>query len=480
MGLSLADRYITDYLLDNARRFPDKLAIDFEGQQGSWSRLLNEVRALRGYFSQQLGTEKQKVVALLLTNSLEFVKTYLAILDSGHMVMPLDPAYKKLELDSIIQQVKPAMLITSARYRQQISQPPQVIMVDKIPIIESSAKPLRIGSERQVASLTFTSGTSGRPKVVPNTHANHIWNIRACSEVWRWSETDRLLICLPLSHMHGLVIGLSGAIYHGNSLYLKQQAFRPQEVLDELASGRISMFTHVPLGYAKLLEVDRTVDLSSVRVLISGAAPLPPAIWQEFKKRFNVEIVETYGTSETGRIAGNRLDKKVLGSPGPPLPGVEVKLSKDAELLVKSPGVFPGYYKNPVATKNSWAAGGYWRTGDMVELRDGNIFLKGRLQERIRRFGYTVSPRDVEWALLKNPEIKDIYVMGRQTPDRPNDELTYFIVTGLSDQAIAEYCKANLLFAWRPDRVIRLEELPRTSTGKTSLPKLRKLMESAA
>jgi long-chain acyl-CoA synthetase len=239
------------------------------------------------------------------------------------------------------------------------------------------------------------------------------------------------------------------------------------------------MFTHVPLGYAKLLEADPAGmhDLSSVRVCISGSAALAPAIWRKFKHRFGVEVVETYGSSETGRIAGNSLDNKVLGSPGPALPEVKVKLSEDEELLVKSPGLFPGYYKNPAATKAALMDDGYWRTGDIAEIKDGNIFLKGRLQERIRRFGYTISPRDVEWALLKNPRIREVLVMGRQEAETPNDELVYFMATSLNDEQVKAYCKENLLFAWRPDRIIRVEALPRTRTGKASLPELRKLAE---
>src|SRR5205823_4980872 len=154
----------------------------------------------------------------------------------------------------------------------------------------------------------------------------------------------------------------------------------------------------------------------------------PPKLWRRFKDRFNIEVLETYGTSETGRIAGNSLDKRVLGSPGKILPEVDLRLSAQNEVQIKSPGVFPGYYQNPAATRASKTADGYWRTGDIAELHDGYVFLKGRTQERIRRFGYTISPRDVEWAMHQNHKIEDIYVMGRQIEGESNDELIYFIV----------------------------------------------------
>jgi acyl-coenzyme A synthetase/AMP-(fatty) acid ligase len=245
-----------------------------------------------------------------------------------------------------------------------------------------------------------------------------------------------------------------------------------------LSSGKISFFSHAASTYVKLAQApDKGYDLSKVRLCVSGAAPLPPAVWQEFKSRYGIEITETYGTSETGRIAANRLDQRILGSPGKPLPGVKLRLSDDDELQVKSKGVFPGYYKNQPATQASMTADGFWRTGDIADLRDGYIFLKGRVQERIRRYGYTISPRDVEWALYKNQKIKDVLVLGRQIKGKTDDELIYFVVSDLSDQEINLYCKYNLLFAWRPDKIIHLDDLPRTRNGK---PKIGQLQEMIA
>lgn len=335
---------------------------------------------------------------------------------------------------------------------------------------------IEIPANQQIATLTFTSGTTGKPKAVPNTHANHIWNIEACSEIWDWTADDTLLVSLPLSHMHGIVICLSGAIYHGNTIYL-QRWFDEEATLKALASGQISFFTHAASAYVKLVtHKSSDYDLSKVRLCISGAAPLPPAVWQDFKDRFGVQILETYGSSETGRIAGNRLHERVLGSPGKPMPGVELRLNASGEVEVSSPGVFPGYYQNESATDEFMTKDGFWRTGDIAELKNGYVYLKGRVQERIRRFGYTISPRDVEWAIQQHPKVKDIYVMGRQKAGDTSDELIYFIVTSLSDDQIWDYCKQNLIFAWRPDKIVHLDELPRNRSGKASIGKLKAMV----
>jgi acyl-CoA synthetase (AMP-forming)/AMP-acid ligase II len=191
-------------------------------------------------------------VALLATNSPEFIIAYLAVLRAGHIVMPIDPVFKKLEIDAILDRLQPAMLVAQERYQDQVGEhrmPTHFLQkLLEQPASEPNHEPLRLTADKQVASLTFTSGTSGMPKAVPNTHANHIWNIQACSAVWDWTADDSLLITLPLSHMHGLVIGLSGIIYHGNTLYLHQQSFDAKAVLRELASGKISIFTHARAG----------------------------------------------------------------------------------------------------------------------------------------------------------------------------------------------------------------------------------------
>lgn len=463
----------------NAQEFADRPAVIFEDQQISWKDLDKKADSLCGFFSAKLGLKKQQPVAILATNSIDFIIIYLAVLKSGHFVIPIDPAYKKLEIDSIIDLLEPAIIIIQKRYSAQLSR--RQIPIHNIDELLDNSFPktdsLRLTPRKQIASITFTSGTSGQPKAVPNTHANHIWNIKTCSLVWNWDSKDSLLLTLPLSHWYGLVMGLSGTIYHGNTLYLHQQSFATKDILEELASGKISIFTHAPIAYIKMLEQDDEYDLSKVRLFISGSAPFPPQLWNDFKDRFKVEVLETYGSSETGRIAANSPNNKRLGSPGKVLPKVQARINTDGEVEVKSGGLFPGYYHNSEATKKAITKDGFWRTGDLGEIQNGYVYLKGRVQERIRRFGYTISPRDVEWAMRKNPKIKDIYVMGIQQKEKSNDELIYFVVSEIGLDELQAYCKQNLLFAWRPDRVIYLDSMPLTRNGK---PHFKRLKEMAA
>lgn len=447
----------------------------------SWRQLADLVEKTASQLAVSLDMDKPEVIALFLPNSIDFVVSYLAILHTGHIAFPLDPAYKKLELDSIIKEICPAALITNEAYSQRITKPKcktfQVQELSRAKKVDQNW--LRLPADQQIASLTFTSGTTGKPKAVPNTHANHIWNIRVCSKVWKWSSADSLLISLPLSHWYGIVMGLSGALIHANTLYL-QEWFEPEETLRLLSSGTVTFFTHISHAYQKMLAVDGKFDLSNVRLCVSGGAPLPPEVWHNFKNRFGIEIVETYGSSETGRIAANTLTLKRLGSPGKILPTVKVRLNKKSEVLVNSSGLFPGYFRNQTATKKSYTNDGYFKTGDIGELKDGFLFLKGRISERIRRFGYTISPRDIEWAMHQHHKIDDIYVMARQVDGEPDDQLVYFVVGDMSEEEIRSYCKDNLLFAWRPDRIVFLKKLPRTGSGKPKVAEFRKLVERNA
>jgi acyl-CoA synthetase (AMP-forming)/AMP-acid ligase II len=461
----------------HAKRSPQKAALVCDDRQLNWLELSETVENTASAIYSHLGNaKKQEVISLLLPNGWQFVVVYLAAVKLGHIVMPLDPAYKKLELDAILNQIPGKLLITDVAYSSQLGTHDQkLILVDDLLNFKADDfETLRLDANTQIASLTFTSGTTGKPKAVPNTHANHIWNIEVCSMVWDWTPSDSLLISLPLSHWYGIVMGLTGALYHGNTLYL-QTWFDEKATLEALASGKISLFTHAASAYVKLLQSGGEYDLHGVRLCISGGAPLPPPVWEGFKAKYKIEILETYGSSETGRIAGNSLDKRVLGSPGKVFPGVSAKTDKNGEVLVKSPGLFPGYFNNKAATKAGLTDDGYWRTGDIGEIKNDYVYLKGRIQERIRRFGYTISPRDVEWALHQHPKISDIYVMGIQASGVPNDELVYFIVGSIEKEELKSFCKTNLLFAWRPDRVIFLDDLPRTRSGKPKIDQLKAL-----
>jgi malonyl-CoA/methylmalonyl-CoA synthetase len=472
-------KHIHQYLETNAEKYPDELALVQDDDQFTWQELHTRVTDAAAALSRQLTpSDEQQVVGLLLPNSWEFIVSYLAILRTGHIALPLDPNYKKLEIDGIMEQIVPAVVITDVEHAPLFDEPllaEELVTVVVEPNIDAFVK---LDANEQVASLLFTSGTTGKPKITQYTHANHMWNITAVSDLWEWTHQDTLLLSLPLSHWHGLVMGLDGALYHGNTMYLHER-FDAERTLEILSSGAISLFMHVPIAYSRMIHVDKPerYSLDRVRLCVSGSSYLPPAIWHEFKRLYNQEILERYGASEMGLLVSNPLDDRKPGSVGMRLPDVTIRVTESGELAMKSPGLFPGYYKNEEATKKNITDDGLWLTGDIGTFDDdGRLVLHGRVIEKIKKHGYTVYPRDVEWAVHKMNGIVDIVVIGVQDESNLSDTLVYFVVGSATEEEIQAHAKANMPSAWRPDKIIYLEDVPKTRSGK---PIRRELLEMA-
>lgn len=477
--LELKNRFITDYLTDNAKNLSDKPALIFEDKTYSWSEFLKKVEQAANFVLSQLEQpDEQKIIGVLMPNSDEFIFSYFGIIHAGHIAMPLDPNFKDLEFHQVVDQMHPEFTITNKDYQEHFRSSDKFIIYDEINDSKNaSIQPLRLTPQTQIASMLFTSGTTGNPKSVPYTHANHMWNPAVVSKLWEWSEDDTLLISLALSHWHGLVMGLDGALYHGNTIYL-QQWFNAKDTIEMLQGGKISLFMHVPIAYFKMIEYakeqNETFDISKVRLCISGSSFLPPKLWHEFKQYFGQEILERYGANEMGLLTSNTLDKRLPGCVGKPLPDVKIEIQEDGEIAMSSPGLFPGYYKNQEANKKQRLANGMWLSGDIGEFdSEGRIHLKGRVQEKMKKLGYTVYPRDVEWAVAQHPKVEEVAVISVQSDEKLSDEFVFFVVGSVSDEELADYCKKELPNYWRPDRVIRLKEIPRT--GRTSKPAIKEL-----
>ncbi len=477
--------HIPDYLHKQALDRPDKPALICDDRTLTFKELDDEVRQMAAYIAAAIGeSTEQQVVAVLLSNSWQFVVVHLGTLLAGHIVMPIDPTYKKLEIGGITDQQKPVHVVTTKALAPEFDPELPITTIDDLPWrgAEKTVDFLRLPATEQAATLLFTSGTTGKPKITAYSHSNHMWNPAAVADLWKWTEDDTILLSTPLSHWHGLAVILNGALLIGNTVYI-QERFDPEKTLTKLASGDISLYMHVPIAYYKMVEhaPEKTYDLSKVRLFVSGSSYLPPDIWHQFKKRFGHEILERYGSSETGLIASNPLNERLPGSVGYVLPGVEVRPQADGELAMKSPGLFMGYYKNPEATEAKIIEDGFWMTGDIGDFEGGDpaarLNLRGRVQEKMKKNGYTLFPRDLEWAIMHNEQIRDAFVLGTQSEGSLSDTLVYFLVTDLSEAEVQAYCKENLPASWRPDRIVFLPEIPKSPAGK---PKLAKLRESLA
>jgi acyl-CoA synthetase (AMP-forming)/AMP-acid ligase II len=482
---SMKSVYITDYLERNAKEMPNKPAVIFNDQILTYEELLQKVATCAGHIQSKIRVapdeenQKQYIVGLLLPNSIDFLVAYLGVIYAGHIAMPLDPNFKAMEVQNVISQMNPLFTITNANYKDHFLTSTNTVFVSELDSNESSIDrssfQYALNPEMQIATMLFTSGTTGNPKAVPYTHANHMWNPAAVSKLWEWTAEDTILISLPLSHWHGLVMGVDGALYHGNTMYI-QDWFSAEETVKMLQSGKISLFMHVPIAYQKLVEYanKQLIDISAVRLCISGSSYLPPRLWKEFQTYYKKDILERYGANEMGLLTSNTLGERIPGCVGKPLKDVTIRIEDDGQIAMQSPGLFAGYYNNEEATDAQRTADGMWLSGDLAELdEEGRVHHKGRVQEKMKKFGYTVSPRDVEWALEQHPKVKEVAVVSIQKEESLSDDFVYFVVGDITDKEITEFAKSDMPSFWRPDKIIHLDAIPRT--GRTSKPAVKEL-----
>lgn len=478
-------KFISDYLAHNSRTYPQKTAIVYSNKRLSWKRLEEQVAGFSEFLKRHL-KGKYKVIAIFLPNSLYFVVSHLAILYLKHISCPLDPQYKEVELRAIIDGLKPDLIITNKKQGKVLRGVKginrRLIFVEDIKIKNRELKQLNGDPKKIPATLLFTSGTTGKPKATLYSHFSHLWNVQILSKLWKWTAEDTMLLSLPLSHWHGLVIGLTGAIYNGNTIYLEEK-FDTEKTLEVLSSGKIFLFMHVPSAYLKLVNYPnpQKFNLKKVRLFVSSSSYLPPTVWRDFYSRYKQKILERYGSSETGTICSNLYDKRVPGCVGRPLPGVKIKFlggKNKGEIAVKSPGNFLGYYKDKKSTQGKFTKDGFLKTGDIGTIRKGRVYLRGRTQEKIKKSGYALYPRDIEWVINKCPWVADSYVLGIQTKFI-SDKLIYFIVSRgkINREDIIEYSEDNMPKYWLPDKIIFLKEIPRTKAGKPKIKELQKYLK---
>ncbi len=368
-------------------------------------------------------------IVLLAERSAGFVITYVAALRAGLAVVPLNPGYREPEVTGIATAAKPAAAIVPDRERAGWvrAAAPAVRMLD--PALDGPDSDVgldRAGGE-DVALLVYTSGTTGRPKGVPLTHANLLASATAVGRAWQWSADDRLLLALPLFHIHGLGVGLHGTLCAGAAISLRPR-FDPADIAAGCRDGA-TLFFGVPTMYTRLVRDGQAAALRSLRLIVSGSAPLPADLARTVADHAGQLPLERYGMTETIMLAGNPYEgERRPGTVGFPFPGVELRLAGDGEVQVRGPNVITGYLDAPEATAEAFTDDGWFRTGDLGE-RDSGGYLRliGRSKELIISGGYNVYPREVEEALATHPAVREVAVVGR-AHDQWGEQVTAVVV----------------------------------------------------
>jgi len=409
--------------------------------------------------------------------SVDVAVVHVAALRLGLIVVPTHTGYTAHELAHVVAAAEPSLAVLDDRERMAAAGATVAVTTPALDLRDAEPPELDQAEPSAIALLPFTSGTTGRPKGVPLSHANLTAGAAAVVAAWRWSPSDRLVLCLPLFHMHGLGVGLHGTLLAGGSAVL-MPSFGVDEVLDAVADQDATLFFGVPTMFQRLAASPRVAELGALRLCVSGSAPLPAELHQRLEAETGQRVLERYGMTETVMNISNPYEgERRAGSVGLPLPGVEVRLTDGdtGEIELRGPNVFAGYWDDPAATAAAFTADGWFRTGDIAERDpDGYHRIVGRAKELIISGGYNIFPREVEDALRLHDDVADCAVVG--TPDTEWGEIvTAFVVPaegGCRLQELGGFVATRLASYKRPRRFHLVADLPRNALGKVVRPEL--------
>ena len=433
-------------------------------------------------------------VAVQVEKSPEALLLYLATLRAGYVYLPLNTAYQAAEIDYFVGNAEPALVVCapgSAEWITPIAKQHRVKHVMTLgddrtgSLLDAAARqPDRFRTVRRapddMAAILYTSGTTGRSKGAMLSHDNLASNAQVLKQYWRWRRGDVLLHALPIFHVHGLFVASHGALLAGCKM-IWMAKFDPREVVRQLP--RATVFMGVPTMYVRLLD-EPAFDAQAcrtMRLFISGSAPLLPDTFRQFEQRTGTRILERYGMSETVMLTSNPYDgNRVAGTVGLPLPGVEVRVVDEhgrpcaegeiGAIQVRGPNVFSGYWRMPEKTREEFTEDRFFRTGDMGKWdANGYLSIVGRGKDLIITGGYNVYPKEIESYLDELPGVFESAVIG--VPHRGFGEAVTAVVVPkpgapLDEAQLIAALKGRIANFKVPKRVHVVPELPRNQMGK--------------
>jgi malonyl-CoA/methylmalonyl-CoA synthetase len=390
----------------------------------------------------------------------------------GLVVIPTNTAYGARELAHVIRDARPKATIVDDPLRaDRVAEiDPDLPRLDPaLTLPNGPTPPLESAEPKSPALVCYTSGTTGQPKGAVLSHSNCVASAAALEIAWHWTERDRLLLALPLFHMHGLGVGLHGTLFTGASAVL-YRGFRPDEILAGITSHEATLFFGVPTMYHRLANLPEAAALGSLRLCVSGSAPLPATLNTQIEKLSGQRVLERYGMTETLMLVSNPFHgERKPGSVGLPLPGVELRLAGEPpEIQVRGPNVFEGYWERPQANADAFTDDGWFRTGDLGALdENGYVQIVGRAKELIISGGFNVYPREIEDLIRNHPKIDDVAVVGEASQEWGELVVAYIVV---SDPVELEELRSFLgdqLAPFKHPRALHIvDALPRNALGK--------------
>lgn len=523
LNYRLGEQPLHEYLKQNAVDYPEKTAYNFYGREISWQEL-HEMALKFAAFLNTKGMKKGSHIALYMQNSPQYLIGHYAIQMIGGVVIPLNPMYKRTELDYMINeaeieviicgqelygQINPELstlqFIVTTNYADLLSQDPVLSIpaeltvkketisgtYDLLEAIETSeplTERVEINLWEDVGLMVFTSGTTGRPKAAMLTYGNALFKTAAAAQSYLVNEEDTTLATAPFCHIAGMLMGVNLPVYSASTCIMFTR-FDPGAVIDAIERYKVSkLYTVAPMNVAILHYpgVEKR-DLTSLKLnfATSFGMNVDEKLANAWKKLTEGCLLceAAYGLSETHTSdTFMPIDQIKHGSCGIAtfdtelrvidlLTGEDLPPGEQGEIVIKSPGVFKAYYKRPDATEET-LKDGWVHTGDIGVIdEDGYLYFKGRTKEMIKSSGFSVFPEDVEAIMSEHEAVAQIAVIG--VPDEIRGEnVKAFIVLKEShkDQITSDemivWAKEKMAAYKYPREIVFMDALPATSSGK--------------
>ncbi|MDQ1001283.1 long-chain acyl-CoA synthetase [Neobacillus niacini] len=520
---------VQQYLINAAKSFPEKTAIHFMGKEMTYKELYDEALSFAGYL-QQIGISKGDRVAIMLANTPQSVISYFGVLMAGGIVVQTNPLYTERELEYQMKDSGAKAIITlDILYPRASKVMPQTnlqhIIVTAIkdylpfpknlvyPFIQKKQygivvnvkhegnthlfkeivkiKPKKLVEydfdfEEDVALLQYTGGTTGSPKGVMLTHRNLVANSSMCT-AWLYKSKpgeESVLGIVPFFHVYGMTIIMILSVMQAYKMIILPK-FDALITLKTIQKQRPTLFPGAPTIYIGLLNHPdlKKYDLSSIDSCLSGSAPLPVEVQEEFEAITGGKLVEGYGLTESSPVThANFLwdRERIKGSIGVPWPNTEVRIvsiddgedmpvGEIGEIIIKGPQVMKGYWNRPEATEET-IKDGWLYTGDLGYMDDkGYFYVVDRKKDMIIAGGFNVYPREIEEVLYEHPDVLEAVAAGIPDPYRGETVKAYVVLkegSKISSDDLNQYAR-KYLAAYKAPRLYEFrEELPKTAVGK--------------
>jgi acyl-CoA synthetase (AMP-forming)/AMP-acid ligase II len=485
---------VPELMRRSAERLGDKPAIiGYDGTvrtyRDAWSLTRKVAR-----FLQDNGIQKGDKVGIYSPNHADYASLLYGIMLAGATATTLNPLYREREIEHQLDDAEAVALFIFSPLsaaveaaRQHLPRLRHVWPMDNLPEllggVSEEYRPVEINAREDVAVLPYSSGTTGLPKGVMLTHYNITSNVKQGLEVKQLTEDAVSLCVLPFFHIYGMTVLLSTGIALGTTGVVMMR-FDFEQMMNLVGKYKMTNLYLVPPAILAMANVSdpSQYDTSSLRVVVSGAAPLPPEVAERVKAKYNCLVSQGYGLTEASPTTNtNPLDRVKLESCGPPFAdtfekivnmetGAELEIGEVGELAVKGPQVMKGYWKRPQETRECLSKDGWLLTGDIGHLdEDGYLYLLERKKEFIKYKGYQVAPAELEAVLHEHPAVLDAAVVPK--PHLEGGEIPKaYVVLREGMQASPEELMAFVAERVAPYKKVReveyLAEVPKTASGK--------------